>query len=141
VETFIFETIRDEGPRHEWKRIQELVEKADRSLKAVERLRQSEDNDFAISRAYYAMFYYVVQALLLRGDHRRNKHSGVIAALTIFRKNRQDFFTFFILLRDGFEDGAEENYGIAPISPDQGRAGNFCRVSLFRIRQSLSGLP
>ena len=67
METFIFETIRDEGPRHEWKRIQELVEKADRSLKAVERLRQSEDNDFAISRAYYAMFYYVVQALLLRG--------------------------------------------------------------------------
>lgn len=94
METFIFETIRDEGTRHEWKRIQELPEKADRRLKAVERLWQSRDNDFAVSRALLCDVL-CVQALLLRDDHRRNKYSDVIAALTIFRKNRQAFFTFF----------------------------------------------
>lgn len=37
--------------------IQKLLEKARRSLKAAQRLFQSGDYDFAISRAYYAMFY------------------------------------------------------------------------------------
>lgn len=38
------------------------------------------DHDFAISRAYYAMFY-VARALLLTRDVRRSKHSDVLAAL------------------------------------------------------------
>lgn len=124
------------------KEIQELLEKADRSLKAAERLLQSGDNDFAVSRAYYAMFY-VVQALLLRDGHRRNKHSGVIAAFNeYFVKTGKIPSHFFILLRDGFEDRAEGDYGIAPISSDQGRAGiSAAHEFVQEIRRLLSGLP
>jgi uncharacterized protein (UPF0332 family) len=56
-----------------------LLDKARRSLTAAERLLADGDNDFAVSRAYYAMFY-VTQALLLTRDIRRFRHSGVIAA-------------------------------------------------------------
>ncbi len=61
------------------KEVQGLMEKARRSLNAAERLLQHGDHDFAVSRAYYAMFY-AAQALLLTRDVRRAKHSGVVAA-------------------------------------------------------------
>jgi len=54
--------------------IDELLEKARRSLAATERLLADGDSDFAVSRAYYAMFY-VARALLLTRDIRRSKHS------------------------------------------------------------------
>lgn len=56
-----------------------FFDKARRSLLAAERLLRDGDHDFALSRAYYAMFY-AAQALLLMRDVRRSKHSGVIAA-------------------------------------------------------------
>ncbi len=37
------------------KEVRELLEKAGRSLDAAERLLRDGDNDFALSRAYYAM--------------------------------------------------------------------------------------
>jgi uncharacterized protein (UPF0332 family) len=46
------------------KEIDELLVKARRSVVAAERLLASSDNDFAVSRAYYAMFY-AARALLL----------------------------------------------------------------------------
>lgn len=58
--------------------IQALLEKAKRSLKASKSLIDSGDYDFAISRAYYAMFY-CAEAMLLTKDLKFSKHSAVIA--------------------------------------------------------------
>jgi len=44
-----------------------LLDKAERSLSAARLLLDQEHHDFAISRAYYAMFY-VLRAFLLRWE-------------------------------------------------------------------------
>lgn len=59
--------------------IKALANKADRSLRAAWRLFKDGDYDFAISRAYYAMFY-CTEALLLSKNLRFSKHSAVISA-------------------------------------------------------------
>ena len=59
--------------------IAEFIEKAERSLKVAESLFESEDFDFAVSRAYYSMFY-MAQACLLTKNLSFSKHSGVISA-------------------------------------------------------------
>jgi uncharacterized protein (UPF0332 family) len=103
--------------------IRELLSKARRSLLAAERLLRDGDSDFAVSRAYYAMFY-TAQALLLSRDIRRSKHSAVIAAFNEhFVKNGEVPAKLFSLLRDGFEDRAESDYGLAVITDEQARAG------------------
>lgn len=105
------------------KEIRELLDKARRSLRAAERLLQDGDHDFAVSRAYYAMFY-AAQALLLTKDVRRSKHSGVIAAFNeYFIQSGELPHHFFLRLRDGFEDRAEGDYGLTVISEEQARAG------------------
>lgn len=105
------------------KEIRELLEKARRSLRAAERLLRDGDRDFAVSRAYYAMFY-AAQALLLTKDIRRSKHSGVIAAFNEhFVQTGEVPHRFFLMLRDGFEDRAEGDYGLTVISEEQARAG------------------
>lgn len=59
--------------------LQSLMERARRSLRSARNLLDDGDHDFAISRAYYAMFYGATAALLSQGI-KRAKHSGVIAA-------------------------------------------------------------
>ena len=58
---------------------QGLLTKARRSLAAARRLVADGDLDFAVSRAYYAMFY-TAQAFLLGRGLGSSKHSAVIAA-------------------------------------------------------------
>jgi uncharacterized protein (UPF0332 family) len=58
----------------------ELMTKARHSLAAARRLHAAGDSDFAVSRAYYAMFY-AAEALLLRRSLSFSRHAGVIAAL------------------------------------------------------------
>jgi len=55
-----------------------LIVKARRSIKASKVLFSEGDYDFAISRAYYAMFY-CAEAVLLTKELKSKKHSGVIA--------------------------------------------------------------
>lgn len=105
------------------KEIRELVEKAQRSLKAAEILFQQGYNDFSISRAYYAMFYSA-QALLLTKEVRRTKHSGIIAAFNeLFIHSGQLPHELFISLRNAFEDRAEGDYGLSTISEEQALSG------------------
>jgi uncharacterized protein (UPF0332 family) len=105
------------------KEIQELLEKARRSLAAAEVLAQQGYNDFATSRTYYAMFY-AAQALLLTRDARRTKHSGIIAAFNeLFVHTGELPQELFLWLRDAFEDRAEGDYGFAAISEEQASAG------------------
>jgi uncharacterized protein (UPF0332 family) len=58
---------------------QGLLTKARRSLAAARRLADDGDLDFAVSRAYYSMFY-IAQAFLIGRGLRFSKHSAVIAA-------------------------------------------------------------
>ncbi|MFO7315282.1 HEPN domain-containing protein [Rhodothermus marinus] len=58
---------------------EKLLQKADASLKAAELLLQHEMLAFAVSRAYYAMFY-ATKALLLRRGIQPRTHRGVITA-------------------------------------------------------------
>ena len=58
---------------------QALLTKARRSVAAGRRLAADGDLDFAVFRAYYAMFY-TAQAFLLGRERRFSKHSAVIAA-------------------------------------------------------------
>ncbi|WP_054686080.1 HEPN domain-containing protein [Rhodothermus marinus] len=59
--------------------IAKLLQKAARSIEAAEALLQRGDYDFAVARAYYAMFY-LAEALLLEKDLRFKTHHGVITA-------------------------------------------------------------
>ena len=56
-----------------------FIEKAKRSVAAAEMLMHASDTDFAISRAYYAMFY-TAEALLLEKGLTFSKHSAMVAA-------------------------------------------------------------
>jgi uncharacterized protein (UPF0332 family) len=55
-----------------------LLEKAEKSLAAAHLLIEGGHADFAVSRAYYAMFY-AAQALLLKKGLSFSKHSAVIS--------------------------------------------------------------
>lgn len=59
--------------------IRALIEKAKESLVAAQSLLRDGHDDFAASRAYYAMFY-IAEALLLALGQSYSKHSAVIAA-------------------------------------------------------------
>lgn len=56
-----------------------LMDRASRSLRSARNILEDGDHDFAVSRAYFAMFY-AASATLRSQDIRRAKHSGVIAA-------------------------------------------------------------
>ncbi len=60
------------------KEILSLLKKARRSIKAAELLLSQGDYDFAISRAYYSMFY-CAEAVLLTKNMKFKRHSAVIA--------------------------------------------------------------
>lgn len=59
--------------------VKALLEKAERSLRSANRLYSDEDYDFAVSRAYYAMFY-CAEALLLTKNLTFSRHSAVISS-------------------------------------------------------------
>ena len=56
-----------------------LLRKAKRSLDAARHLLKNGDEDFAASRAYYAMFY-AAQAILLKKNLTFKSHAAVISA-------------------------------------------------------------
>lgn len=128
------------------KEIHELIDKARRSLLAAQRLFRDGDSDFSVSRAYYAMFY-TAQALPLSRDIRRSKHSAVIAAFNEhFVKSGEVPAKLFALLRDGFEDRAESDYGLAVITDEQAQAGiaaahEFVAAVSRRLEQSVDSEP
>lgn len=63
--------------------ITQLREKSKRSLEAAKYLHEKRDYDFAVSRAYYSLFY-TAEALLLMKEKSFSKHSAIIAAFYQF---------------------------------------------------------
>ncbi len=62
----------------EQEEISKLIEKAERSLEAAKVLLERGDYDFAVSRAYYAMFY-CAKAMLFTKRITTRKHSSTIS--------------------------------------------------------------
>ncbi len=58
---------------------QKLLQKASRAIHAAETLLRESEADFAVGRAYYAMFY-IAEALLGERGLRFQKHSSVHSA-------------------------------------------------------------
>jgi uncharacterized protein (UPF0332 family) len=68
--------------------------------------------------------FYMACALLLTRNVRRSKHSAVLAAFnSTFIQSGEVSSDLFALLRDGFEDRAEGDYGLAVISREQASVG------------------
>lgn len=89
--------------------------RAGRSLRSAQNVLADGDHDFAVSRAYYAMFYAASAALLSRNVE-RSKHSGVIAA---FGQHLVKSGPFTVehqqSLQAAFEDRSEGEYaGVFP---------------------------
>jgi len=91
-----------------------LLQKAQDSLQAARLLADQGFYDFAVSRAYYAMFY-VAEALLLSQGLAFSKHSAVIAAFgQHFAKTKRvppEFHRYLI------EGEASRNVGDYDVSP------------------------
>ena len=68
--------------------------------------------------------FYMACALLLTRNIRRSKHSAALAAFnSTFIQSGEVSSDLFSLLRDGFEDRAEGDYGLVTISREQASAG------------------
>ena len=62
------------------KEVKQLLNKSHRALNAAKILLDQGDADFAVSRAYYAMFY-AAEGLLLSKNLTASKHSGLLNLL------------------------------------------------------------
>ena len=63
-------------------KLTKLLEKAERKLKAAEKLHENDMYEDAVSRAYYAM-YHAAMALLLTKDISPRTHSGMLTMLSL----------------------------------------------------------
>jgi uncharacterized protein (UPF0332 family) len=91
-----------------------LIQKARASLDAARLLAKQGHFDFAVSRAYYAMFY-VAEALLLDEGLVFSKHSAVIAAFgQRFSKTGRVPAEFHRYLIEGQDSRNIGDYGIQP---------------------------
>lgn len=66
----------------EKEKVEKLIEKADRKLRAAQRLCEDEMYEDAISRGYYGM-YHAATALLLTKEITAKTHSGLLAMLSL----------------------------------------------------------
>jgi uncharacterized protein (UPF0332 family) len=99
--------------------IRSLMHRAHRSLRAARNLFGDGDHDFAVSRAYFAMFHAATAALLAR-DIKRSKHSGVIAAFGQYLvKNGPFRTTDQKTLQAAFRDRTEGDYAGSFPSADE----------------------
>jgi len=91
-----------------------FMEKAARSLAAAERLTNSGDAEFAVGRAYYAMFY-VAEALLNEKGLRFRKHGGVHGAFgEHFAKTGLLDQKYHRWLLEAFSKRVTGDYGVDP---------------------------
>jgi uncharacterized protein (UPF0332 family) len=88
-----------------------LLEKARASIRAARLLAGEHLHDFAVSRAYYAMFY-LAQALLLGEGLAFSKHSAVIAAFGrhLVKRGRLDA-ELHLYLREAQDQRNRGDYG------------------------------
>lgn len=116
------------------KEVRELLEKGVRSLQASSELLKKGYPDFAVSRAYYSMFY-CAEALLLSKGHAYSKHSAVIAAFgKEFIKTKILPAELHLHLRNAFDLRAKGDYDTIPVEEKEAKevlnnASNFIKKS------------
>jgi len=92
------------------KEIRLLLEKAEKSLLAAKDLAERGFPEFAVSRAYYAMFY-CAEALLLSRGLTFSKHSGIISAFgKEFIKTKELPKELHAHILDAFKDRQKADY-------------------------------
>jgi uncharacterized protein (UPF0332 family) len=92
------------------KEIRLLIEKAGKSILAAQRLAEKGFGEFAVSRAYYAMFY-CAEALLLSRGLTFSKHSGIISAFgKEFIKTKELPEELHAYILDAFKDRQKADY-------------------------------
>ena len=97
--------------------IEALVVKGRRSLANAKLSHDAGDYDFAVSRAYYAMFY-LAEALLLSRGLRFTKHATVIAEFTrSFVQTGELPQELAATLRAGFEERLVGDYQYLEMVP------------------------
>ncbi len=77
--------------------VEKLIKKGHRSLEVAKEIFNDGHYDFAVSRAYYAVFYLAEAALLSKGLS-FSKHSGVIAAF-----NQQGNYVMKLITKEWIE--------------------------------------
>jgi uncharacterized protein (UPF0332 family) len=89
-----------------------LFQKAEQSIGAAERLLADEYPEFAVGRAYYAMFY-AAEALLHEREFAFRKHGGVHAAFgEQFAKTGCLDPKFHRWMLDAFDKRIQSDYGV-----------------------------
>jgi uncharacterized protein (UPF0332 family) len=92
-----------------------FLAKAHRSIEAAKRELESSDAEFAVTRAYYAMFY-AAEALLNEKGLRFKKHGGVQGAFgEHFAKTGELDPKYHRWLLAGFEKRITADYGIETV--------------------------
>jgi uncharacterized protein (UPF0332 family) len=90
--------------------VEALIEKGRRSLRSARRVDEDGDHDFAVSRAYYAMFY-LAEALLLDRHRAASKHTGVISEFNrLFVRTGEFPSRHLDALRKAFEERIDADY-------------------------------
>lgn len=118
--------------------IRSLMRRAERSLRSARNLLEDGDHDFAVSRAYYAMFYAATAGLLSQGI-KRSKHSGVIAAFGTHLVRMGKFTSEHQrALQAAFRDRSEGDYaGAFPSREDAERRLTEARVFVDAVGEFL----
>jgi uncharacterized protein (UPF0332 family) len=96
-----------------------LMQKAEDSIETAKNIAKP---DFAVSRAYYGMFY-AAEAALLTKELQFKKHSAVIGS---FNKEfvREGVFPKEMskMLEKAFDFRTQGDYGMMPVDPDEANA-------------------
>lgn len=97
---------------------QKLLQKASRAIHAAETLLRESEADFAVGRAYYAMFY-IAEALLGEQGLRFRKHSSVHSAFgERFIKTSLFDSKYHRWLIDAFDMRIKGDYGVEAVITD-----------------------
>ncbi len=97
---------------------QKLLQKASRAIHAAETLLREGEADFAVGRAYYAMFY-IAEALLGARGLRFRKHSSVHSAFgKRFIKTSLLDSKYHRWLIDAFDTMIKGDYGVEAVITD-----------------------
>lgn len=108
-----------------------LMDKARQSLRAAKLLAAEGLYDFAVSRAYYTMFY-VAEAMLLGNGLAFSRHSAVISAFgQQFAKTGRVPAEFHRYLIEGQDKRNVGDYDIGPALDANEAAGEISRAQQF----------
>ncbi|MGH7544863.1 MAG: HEPN domain-containing protein [Gemmatimonadota bacterium] len=108
-----------------------FLDKAARSIRAARRLLDGGDVEFAVGRAYYAMFY-VAEALLTERGLRFRKHGGVHGAFgEHFVKAGELDPKYHRWLLEAFNKRITADYGVDAVATRQDAEGLLAQADEF----------